>query len=422
MLEGNSFLVKPAKGLGLIGKVVGQRKTKTEERKEFIIRHVDRLLDEQMLDALNAVGLEQELEFSDRLKKISDKVEEIEKFKLLRQRAVVGIGGQFSAGKSTFINSFLKRGEAILPRGITATTSISTYIIYGNIRQNRAYTTDHRFVGLSDEEYQALTHEFSEKYVGLSKFVDNIIIESKNFADHVGGVEDDVRITKTLWKHIALLDTPGYNKSTERQQERFTDRKQAEKQLSNADFVIWLLSVENGDLKDEDIKFLRCSLGDKLDSAPEKILIVINKAGKKTSTQVEEILQQVENTLHDEGIFVQVTAYDSHQRKEFFNEAHIATFLKAASEYGRHKTDLREELQGIQAELEKSLDDMDKKEKKQETSLYNAILNAGSSKSIGTMVDAYLRTLLRQRVIQVCKRRLRDVNVQIDSELRKLEK
>lgn len=418
MPEGNQFLQDQKKALALIGKIIGGRKTAPEKKRTNLFRRIDRLIDEQLLDTLNEAGLEEELAFSERLRLLSDKIDQLGKFELLEHKAIIGVGGQFSAGKSTFINSLIGK-EAVLPQNVSVTTSISTYIVCGEKHQNSAYTTNHQFVMLADEEYKALTHEFTKRYVGFSRFVDNIILERPDFSDNIVAMSDTGRNSSDLWKNVAFLDTPGYNKARDRQQEQFTDRKQAARQLENVDFVIWLLAVENGDLSESDIDFLWDSLGRKLLEYPERVLVVINKAKKKPDDMVKVILGQIKETLCGAGISEKclVTAYDSFAREELFGQTHIIDFLKKAASLGRNKKDLKDELQEIQKDIQKCLDERLKYEKSREKKLYRAIVEAKFPEYAGSLVDSYHRAVLRQRIIRMCSAKFRNVIKHVNHDL-----
>lgn len=419
----NNFLKKEKKVLALIGKIIGGRKTALQKKKQGLLRRIDNLIDEQLLDALNEARLEKELEFSDKLKHLSNKIEQFKKVRVLEHRAIIGVGGQFSVGKSTFINSLLGK-EAILPQKVSITTSISTYIICGDKYQNSAYTKNDQFVILDDEEYKALTHEFTKEHIGVSGFVDNIILERPGFMDNIVSLSSRDEDSDVLWRNIALLDTPGYNKAKGKQQERFTDRKQAAQQLENADFIIWLLSVENGDLSESDSVFLFESLGRKLFETPEQVLIVINKANKKTPTRVGEILEQVKDTLYGQGVSEEclVTVYDSFDREELFQKNHIPDFLKKAADYGRVKSSLKDELRKINKEIKKYLEESLDEEERREKDLYEAILYVEHPEFAGSFVDFYHRTILRQRVIRMCYSKFQNVIKQINDDLRVLKR
>ena len=91
MPEGNQFLQDQKKALALIGKIIGGRKTAPKRTNLF--RRIDRLIDEQLLDTLNEAGLEEELAFSERLRLLSDKIDQLGKFELLEHKAIIGVGG-----------------------------------------------------------------------------------------------------------------------------------------------------------------------------------------------------------------------------------------------------------------------------------------------------------------------------------------
>ena len=93
MPEGNQFLQDQKKALALIGKIIGGRKTAPEKKRTNLFRRIDRLIDEQLLDTLNEAGLEEELAFSERLRLLSDKIDQLGKFELLEHKAIIGVGG-----------------------------------------------------------------------------------------------------------------------------------------------------------------------------------------------------------------------------------------------------------------------------------------------------------------------------------------
>ena len=62
-------------------------------------------------------------------------------------------------------------------------------------------------------------------------------------------------------------------------------------QLSTADFVIWVMDVESGTLKESDIEFLQ-----KL-NLNKPILMVLSKAEKLNPEEVENVRQEVTERL-----------------------------------------------------------------------------------------------------------------------------
>lgn len=65
-------------------------------------------------------------------------------FPELAAKVIVGVGGAFSAGKSSFLNSVL--GRKILSVEIDPTTSIPTYLMYGDCQRIKAILKDRKSV------------------------------------------------------------------------------------------------------------------------------------------------------------------------------------------------------------------------------------------------------------------------------------
>lgn len=134
---------------------------------------------------------------------------------------------------------------------------------------------------------------------------------------------------------------------------------------------------------------------------------------------VKEILGQIKETLCGAGISEKclVTAYDSFAREELFGQTHIIDFLKKAASLGRNKKDLKDELQEIQKDIQKCLDERLKYEKSREKKLYRAIVEAKFPEYAGSLVDSYHRAVLRQRIIRMCSAKFRNVIKHVNHDL-----
>ena len=73
------------------------------------------------------------VDFSSRIKKIKEKVEESKKEGRLLK---IGIVGEVKSGKSSFLNALIFDGEDILPKASTPMTAALTRIIYS--KENEA--------------------------------------------------------------------------------------------------------------------------------------------------------------------------------------------------------------------------------------------------------------------------------------------
>lgn len=65
---------------------------------------IDKLIDKEILDDCSILRLENEYELYSRLAALSDRLINRLKYKLLKNKVIIGVGGQFSAGKSAFLN------------------------------------------------------------------------------------------------------------------------------------------------------------------------------------------------------------------------------------------------------------------------------------------------------------------------------
>ena len=96
-----------------------------------------------------------------------DFTEEFERFKDfilydgLIGKNIVALGGGFSSGKSTFLNSVL--GEDILPSAITPSTSVPTYIVYGDKDEAYGINEFRSKVPLDIEDVNLLAHGFGQE-------------------------------------------------------------------------------------------------------------------------------------------------------------------------------------------------------------------------------------------------------------------
>ena len=165
----------------------------------------------------------------------------------------VAITGQFSSGKSTFLNALLSRN--ILPTGITPVTSKVNFINYG-------------------EEYKLkITY-----YSGAQEFAP---IESiADFTDQRQNDMKDIRYL-TLYapmdilKDISFVDTPGLNSQSQ------SDTDTTKKVLRDVGGIIWLTLIDNaGKLSEAEV------LEEYMQHFKNKSLCVLNQKDKLTPEQV----------------------------------------------------------------------------------------------------------------------------------------
>ncbi|MBV5307802.1 dynamin family protein, partial [Chromatium okenii] len=173
------------------------------------------------------------------LKQELERFHEFCEFPDLAQKVVVGLGGAFSAGKSSFINALL--GQKRLVTEVDETTSLPTYLLHGSEEHITALNLFKRRVRLSQAEFLSLTHDEKLKYGSqVSALLYSAFVSVPEFT----------------FRNLALLDTPGYSKPDDPHWHERSDAHLARSQLNSAQFLIWLISAEAGTISEADLKFL----------------------------------------------------------------------------------------------------------------------------------------------------------------------
>lgn len=251
--------------------------------------------DEALLRALEAL-IEQDLPalarrgspptFTDILRALRHEMVRFREFceyPALSGKVVVGLGGSFSAGKSSLINALVGDRKCLVTE-VDPTTSLPTYLVQGEHETPdvKAINLFNRLITLSHSQFRTLTHEELERYGSqVSRMLKSVVVAHSGFG----------------WENLALLDTPGYSKADEEGSAR-TDASVARSQLNSAQFIIWLVPADKGTITEDDIAFLAS-----LDKQIPK-LIVISRADKHPEEAIGNIVKLVRETLAQRGIAV----------------------------------------------------------------------------------------------------------------------
>ena len=298
--EENCYLNDPDKGISLIKRLLfkSDQKDKSNKFETIIFREIFPILAE--------LEWENELEIYHKLSKINDKLKEQNRINIIEGKKVLGVGGKFSAGKSSFINSIT---SVNLPEGQRPTTSIATYIVGTGYKQSIAVSTNNNIIYIDDEAVEALTHKFYEKYkIGFSMLVKNLVICTADFT----------------YPNIAILDTPGYSKADDDKKNAFSDASMAKEQLKAVDYLIWLVDSVQGVITEKDIEFIS-SL-----NMSTKILFVFTKADLEPPENLDKKLEKakeiLDSSLSDK--VYSIIAYDSFEGKTVKGEGVLERFLR----------------------------------------------------------------------------------------------
>lgn len=392
--ETNEYINDESKAVELISKII------SKSQYDFVVenrkKRISNMLNREMLGKLKYLSLTNESQLQIDLSNICQKLYEGRKTIAIKDKALVGIGGKFSAGKSKFINSLLKTPD-LLPENQNPTTSIATFIVKGS-QDIRLYTNDNRVCSIDVIALNALTHSFYERYkIGFSSFVDCVIVSNENMP----------------YEDIVFLDTPGYSKadSYEGVVTNNSDREKAKQQLTGVDYLIWLIDIENGEISTADIDFLKTLKIEK------PILVILNKADKKTDSDIEATINKISHTLRTTGLHVYgVTAYSSLNSEEWGNNM-IERFLDLVGADKKSKSDVIEKLKSIEASVSNRIEDELDQIRNESEKFYELIQNSNQVIEIKSLVDLYGEILEKYRNLLKCKtiheRNMEEINREI---------
>lgn len=216
-----------------------------------------------------------------KLRNEQDELED-EKFSLV-------VIGEFSRGKSTFVNAML--GKSILPSSKQPTTNIISKIIYGERSSYTIYYKDGKSKRITDEEFLAIKAQAEADPSNLEK-VKNFFKKTEDFSKiQYAEVAYPLSFCKN---NVEVVDTPGTNDLNVGRVEITYGY------LKNAEAAILLLGADQALSKSEK-EFLRERV---IGNQIQDIFIVINyKDMLDGPKQEEEVKQYVLKNLADLGDF-----------------------------------------------------------------------------------------------------------------------
>lgn len=358
----NPYLTHESEGLALVAKIISS----VPHGRNNAYYAVDQLIDNELLSFSGNLEMSNELDLYSRLMALSDRLRIPAKFHLLKNRAVIGLGGKFSAGKSEFINSVLGRPE--LPTAQAPTTSVPTYIISGQTDHVSAYSVNGAHISLDSDAVKAISHGFQDTYgLGLAQFLSFIAVSVTGFRSE-----------------LALLDTPGYNKSDSGLIEAYSDSEKAYSQLRSSDYLIWLLDVENGTLTEDDIRFIK-----RLD-LKTKILIVINKCDLKIDSESNAVAEQTRTAALNAGIpLFDVVRYSSWYPEQYHGNDRIKEYFDYALEADTKIEDIRSQISEVAARIDEAFKNKQAELEEQRNIIGNAIFRATNVMEIKALISMY---------------------------------
>lgn len=190
----------------------------------------------------------------------------------LAEKTIVAFGGPFSAGKSSLINALI--GKKLLVVEVDPTTALPAYVLAGAADAVHALNLHRLRIPLSDDEFASLTHDETHRYGSqVARALSAAFITRRDFP----------------WANIAFIDTPGYTgRATAGDR---TDADLAAAQLAGAHAIVWVASVKQGNLTEEDLAFLA-----RLDPAIPRI-VVASHADQVSEEDRSAVVKRMADTL-----------------------------------------------------------------------------------------------------------------------------
>jgi len=258
-------------GLDLLIKILNKSDKDNKVKKN--IENLDNIVNTKFKKLLNFSNILSANIFFD-IQNLNLDLKEFSIYPKIFGKNIIGVGGCFSSGKSAFINSILE--ERILPIDTIITTSFPTYILNETINRNILLTSFQEMLEVDKLDLKKLSHRFYEEYgVHLSTVVDKIFIENNSFD----------------YENLALLDTPGYNADSDSGKK---DMEISYSQLRRVKYIIWIIDINNGGLRNDDLDFIN-SLG-----KDKEIFFVINKADTVSDEKARyDVYQHIQNQIEN---------------------------------------------------------------------------------------------------------------------------
>lgn len=243
-----------------------------------------------------------------------DKLKDFILYEPLIGKHVVALGGGFSSGKSTFLNTLL--GTKVLPAKIDPSTSVPTYIVQSEEIAVQGINVFDAKMELTLADLKSIAHGFGR----IENENDEQVAEEITLGHILKNLF--VQISEQTFSNIAFLDTPGYSKADQAGYSVKTDEKIARAQLNTADFILWFVPADFGTISEEDIKFIKTLY------AEIPLCIIVNKADKKSDEELEEIIEKIKKVLDLKGIrYTDVFAF-SRGKKQEYDKAKIIACLQ----------------------------------------------------------------------------------------------
>lgn len=266
------------------------------------LRNLERLVRDDFRVKTSEIGIPGVGDVYADLLDLLDELHDVVDFPYLANKNVIAVCGEFSAGKSRFLNAIFGTDE-LLPTDINPTTAIPTYLTRSDTESIRALNRFNHTQSLTRDELKTISHINNDsRAVGGRRIAFNSILKLLQ-----------IQSPNVRWENIALLDTPGYSKvgAGVIETDEKTDAEKTREYLAKSDHLIWVVSAEDGTLHHSSVEFLRYQAKWK-----KPIHLLINKADG--CNHLDEVVRQIRSDFESAGFkLAGWSAYSSVDAKVF---------------------------------------------------------------------------------------------------------
>lgn len=198
----------------------------------------------------------------------------------LGDKISVAFVGEFSAGKTSIVNSIIKandKNSQLLPTSAKATTAIPTYISASSSGEENYlfFSTDNKIKKIDRKVFE-VTKEMLDPVKGVETVFKYFIVSYNN----------------PNLNNLSILDTPGFSSE---------DKKDAERTIeviNECDALFWCFDVNNGEVNESSLKTIKANL-------KKPLYIVINKVDTVAPTEVDKVEERIKETFKNKKIKVE---------------------------------------------------------------------------------------------------------------------
>jgi tetratricopeptide (TPR) repeat protein/GTP-binding protein EngB required for normal cell division len=180
---------------------------------------------------------------------------------------LVTVMGEFSSGKSSFVNAFI--GADVAPTGITPTTATINVVRYGRERGGRIYGRDG---GVQELGWDALMIRLRQLSPEEAHAIDRV----------------EILVPLPQLEKIHIVDTPGLNSILPEHEAT------ARAFIARADAVVWVFTASQGGKASEQ-RALRA-----IRDEGKRVLGVLNKADQLQAAEIAEVAEFIGSTFRDQ--------------------------------------------------------------------------------------------------------------------------